>query len=238
LAAYRSTNVNATIALANAAAARRVKRFIFLSSIKAVNESSAPGRPLRPEDPPSPSDPYGISKLEAERALLAVGARNGLEIVIVRPPLVYGPGVRANFLSMSRWIALGIPLPLGGLTENRRSFVALDNLLDLIVRCLWHPASPFTTFHVSDGEDLSTAELLRRTALAMGRSPRLLPVPVTWLARGASLLRQSDRWRRLGGTLQVDITQTRERLGWTPTVSIEEGLRRAVGGSARPSVCR
>lgn len=233
VAAYRGVNVDGSLALARAAAERGVRRFVFLSSIKAVGEWTAPGHPLRAADAPVPVDPYGISKLEAERALATLAAEAGLELVVLRPPLVYGPGVRANFLAMATWLARGVPLPLGGITANRRSFVALDNLLDLIVRCLRHPAAPGGTFHVSDGEDLSTTELLRRTAAAMGRPARLLPVPATWLARGAQLIGRPDLWQRLGGTLQVDIQDTRERLGWHPPLGVDEGLRRAVRQLAR-----
>lgn len=228
VAAYRGVNVDGSLALARAAAERGVQRFVFLSSIKAVGEWTAPGHPLRAADVPAPVDPYGISKFEAERALATLAAEAGLELVVLRPPLVYGPGVRANFLAMATWLARGVPLPLGGITANRRSFVALDNLLDLIVRCLRHPAAPGGTFHVSDGEDLSTTELLRRTAAAMGRPARLVPVPARWLARGAQLVGRPDLWQRLGGTLQVDIQDTLKRLGWHPPISVDEGLRRAV----------
>ena len=228
IAAFRGANVYGSLALARASANRGVQRFVFLSSIKAVGEWTEPGHPFRATDEPAPVDPYGISKLEAERALATLAAVTGLELVVLRPPLVYGPGVRANFLAMATLLARGVPLPLGGMTTNRRSFVALDNLLDLIVRCLLHPAAPGGTFHVSDGEDLSTTELLRRTAAAMGRPARLLPIPAKWLARGAQLVGRPDLWQRLGGTLQVDIQYTIERLGWHAPIGVDEGLRRAV----------
>ena len=230
LAAYRAANVEGSVALAEQAAAANVRRFIFISSIKVNGEGSALGRPYRAIDRPAPVDPYGISKLEAEQALQALASTSALELVIIRPPLVYGPGVKANFLSMARWIARGVPMPFGGMNGNRRSFVALANLVDLIVTCLKHPDAAGQVFLVSDGEDLSTRELLRRTARALGVSSRLLPVPSSILALGASALGRRDLWQRLGGTLQVDITPTRERLGWAPPVTVDAGLRAAVEG--------
>ncbi len=235
---YRRVNVDGSVALARAAAAQGTKRFIFISSIKAAAEWSLPGRPLRVEDEPRPTDPYGISKLEAERALADIAAECNLELVIIRPPMVYGPAVRANFLSMVQWLARGIPLPFGGITDNRRSFVALDNLIDLIVRCLWHPAAVGNTFYVSDNQDLSTAELLRRTAFAMNRSARLVPVPASWLEQAARILGRSDLWIRLGGTLQLDISHTKDELSWNPPISVDEGLRRAVLGLGHHSQAR
>jgi nucleoside-diphosphate-sugar epimerase len=230
LAAYRAANVEGTVALAKQAAAAGVRRFVFISSIKVNGEGTIPGVPYRATDRPAPADPYGISKLEAEEALQALAATGAIELVIIRPPLVYGPGVKANFLSMARWIARGVPLPFGGVTANRRSFVALENLVDLIVTCLQHPAAVGQVFLVSDGEDLSTAELLRRTARALGVPSRLLPVPASLLVLGAKAIARQDLWNRLGGTLQVDSTPTRERLGWTPPITVDAGLRAAVAG--------
>ena len=230
LAAFRVANVEGSVALAKQAAAAGVRRFVFISSIKVNGEGTALGKPYRASDRPAPVDPYGISKLEAEQALQALAATGAIELVIIRPPLVYGPGVKANFLSMARWIARGVPLPFGGVNANRRSFVALTNLVDLIVTCLRHPASVGQVFLVSDGEDLSTGELLRRTARALGVSSRLLPLPSSILAFGAAALGRRDLWQRLGGTLQVDSTPTRERLGWTPPITVDAGLRAAVEG--------
>ena len=230
LAAFRVANVEGSVALAKQAAAAGVRRFVFISSIKVNGEGTALGKPYRASDRPAPVDPYGISKLEAEQALQALAATGAIELVIIRPPLVYGPGVKANFLSMARWIARGVPLPFGGVNANRRSFVALTNLVDLIVTCLKHPDAVGQVFLVSDGEDLSTGELLRRTARALGVSSRLLPLPSSILAFGAAALGRRDLWQRLGGTLQVDSTPTRERLGWTPPITVDAGLRAAVEG--------
>jgi len=228
LAAFRTANVDGSVALAKQAAAAGVRRLVFISSIKVNGEGTAAGRPYRASDVPAPRDPYGVSKYEAEQALQALTARSPLELVVIRPPLVYGPGVKANFLSMARWIARGVPLPFGGVNDNRRSFVALANLVDLIATCRLHPAAAGQVFLVSDGEDLSTSELLRRTARALGAAPRLLPVPAWMLAAGARALGRGDLWQRLGGTLQVDSTPTRERLGWAPPVSVDAGLLAAV----------
>ena len=175
-------------------------------------------------------DPYGVSKCEAEAGLRALAKEMGMEVVIIRPPLVYGPGVKANFLAMMRWLQRGVPLPLGGLTENRRSLVFLDNLIDLIVTCIDHPAAANQTFLVSDDEDLSTAALLRRMGDALGKPARLLPVPVWMLEAGVALIGKRDLSQRLCGNLQVDISKARELLGWSPPVSVDDGLRRVADG--------
>ena len=228
LAAYRIANVEGSVALAKQAAAAGVRRFVFISSIKVNGEETVVGKPFRASDPPAPVDPYAISKLEAEQALETLAARGLIELVIIRPPLVYGPGVKANFLSLARWIARGLPLPLGGVSANRRSFVALANLVDLIEICLKHPNAVGQVFLVSDGEDLSTSELLHRTARAIGVPSRLFFVPSPLLALAARALGLRDLWRRLSNTLQVDSTPTRERLGWRPTVTVDAGLLAAV----------
>ncbi|MBF7730530.1 SDR family oxidoreductase [Pseudomonas sp. N040] len=225
LAEFRQVNVEGTLSLARQAAAAGVKRFIFLSSIKVNGEQSLPGRPFRPEDEPAPADPYGVSKLEAEQGLRALAAQTGMQVVIIRPVLVYGPGVKANFESLLRWLQQGLPLPLGAI-HNQRSLVALDNLVDLLVTCIEHPAAANQTLLVSDGEDLSTSELLRRLAAALGRPARLLPVPGWILAAGAAMLGRRALGRRLCCSLQVDIGKTRQLLGWSPPVSVDEGLRR------------
>ena len=186
LAEFRKVNVDGTLNLARQAVGAGVKRFIFISSIKVNGESTAPGKPYSAESQPAPVDPYGISKLEAEQALRELAAETGMEVVIIRPPLVYGPGVKANFLSMMRWLSKGIPLPLGAI-QNRRSLVALDNLVDLIATCVEHPAAANQTFMVSDGEDLSTRQLLRRMGGALGRPARLVPIPAWLLEAGVSL---------------------------------------------------
>lgn len=226
LAEFRRINVEATLQLARQSAAAGVRRFVYVSSIKVNGEATAPGRPFRADDTPQPVDPYGISKHEAEQALRELSTATGMELVVVRPPLVYGPGVRANFRSMMSWLRRGIPLPLGAI-DNRRSLVALDNLCDLIVTCLQHPAAANQTFLAGDGEDVSTAELLRRLGHAMGHPARLLPVPASLLQAGFSLLGKGDVARRLCGSLQVDIGPTCALLGWRPPIGLDEGLRRA-----------
>jgi nucleoside-diphosphate-sugar epimerase len=230
LSAFRAVNVDGTLALARQAAAAGVRRFVFLSSIKVHGEASAPGRPFTADDPPAPIDPYAISKAEAEDGLRTLAAATGLELVIIRPPLVYGPGVKANFEHMMRWLARGVPLPFGALDANRRSLVAIDNLVDLIRTCIDHPAAANQAFLLSDGEDLSTTALLRRLAAAMGAPSRLLPVPAGALMAASRLLGRQDTMQRLCANLQVDMTQTRQRLGWRPPIDVDEGLRRAAAG--------
>lgn len=225
LAAYRRSNVEGTLQLAQAAVAAGCKQFIFLSSIKVNGERTEPGQPFSASTPPAPRDPYGQSKLEAEQALLALAEQTGMSVTIIRPVLVYGPGVRANFRSMMQWLQRGIPLPLGAV-RNQRSLVALDNLVDLIITCIDHPAARNQTFLVSDGEDLSTTDLLRRTSNALGCRACLLPVPDRLMQIGARLLGKGGVAQRLFGSLQVDITHTRSTLDWQPPVSVDEALRR------------
>ena len=229
LTAYRKVNVEGTVALARQAAQAGVRRFVFVSSIKVNGEATRPGHPFCADDASSPLDPYGLSKLEAEQCLLQLSAETGMDMVIVRPPLIYGPGVKANFASMMRWVARGVPLPLGCI-HNARSMVALDNLLDLLITCLRHPAAAGQTFLVSDGEDVSTTELLRRLAGAMNKKAILLPVPATWLEFGAALIGKRGVTQRLCGSLQVDIEKTRRLLGWSPPLSLDQGLKKAVEG--------
>lgn len=230
LARFRHVNVAGTLNLAAQAAAAGVRRFVFVSSVKVNGEGTMEHRPFTASDAPAPQDPYGISKDEAEQGLRQIAQDTGMEVVIVRPPLVYGPGVKANFASLMRALQYGLPLPLGAVTQNRRSLVALDNLVDLLLTCVDHPAAANQTFLVSDGEDLSTAELLRRMGLAMGRRARLLPVPPALLKLGAMALGKADMVQRLLGSLQVDITHTHQTLGWTPPIGVDEGLRRAAEG--------
>lgn len=228
--AYRAVNVDGTLCLARQSAVAGVRRFVFLSSIKVNGEETKLGRAFAAGDAPSPQDAYALSKAEAEAGLRALAAETGMEVVIVRPPLIYGPGVKANFLSLMRALRRGVPLPLGAVENNRRSLVALDNLVDLIVTCIDHPAAANQTFLVSDGEDLSTAGLLRRLAAAMGVPARLLPVPVSLLQGATAVLGKGEMMRRLCGNLQVDIEETRSVLGWRPPVNVDEGLRRAAEG--------
>jgi len=224
LTQYRQVNVEGSLNLARQAAAAKVKRLVFISSIKVNGESTQPGRPFKSDDQPNPEDAYGVSKWEAEIGLKQLSADTGMEIVIIRPPLVYGSGVKANFHRMMRWVDRGIPLPLGGI-DNRRSLIALENLLDLIVTCIEHPSAANQTLLASDGEDLSTTELLQHIGEALGRPARLFPVPVGLLSFTAELLGKQAITERLLGSLQVDITRTCELLRWQPPISPGEGLR-------------
>jgi nucleoside-diphosphate-sugar epimerase len=223
LAEFRRVNVAGTLNLARQAAAAGVHRFVCLSSVKVNGECGA----YVEADPPAPEDAYAISKHEAELGLRRIAAETGMKTVIIRAPLVYGAGVRANFQALMRAVHRGIPLPLGAI-HNRRSLVALDNLVDFILICIEQPAADNETFLVSDGEDLSTPDLIRRLARAMGRPARLIPVPASVLMGAAALLGKRDVARRLLGSLTVDITKARHRLAWVPPVSVDEGLRRAV----------
>lgn len=222
IAAFRAVNVAATENLACQAARLGVRRFVFVSSIK-VNGESTGGVPFRASDAPAPLDAYGQSKLEAEQALHTISAETGLEVVVVRPPLVYGPGVGANFQRLMQLMKAGVPLPLGAV-RNRRSLVALDNLVDMLMVCAHHPAAVGRTFLVSDDHDVATPELIRMLAAAMGTRARLLPVPARLLAAGAGMLGKSAAADRVLSSLQVDIEQTRSMLGWKPVVSMEAAI--------------
>jgi nucleoside-diphosphate-sugar epimerase len=222
---FRQVNVDGTLKLARQAADAGIQRFVFVSSIKANGEQTALGQPYTPEDQPAPEDPYGLSKLEAEQGLRELASETGMEVVIIRPPLVYGPGVKGNFASMIRLVEKGLPLPLGAI-HNKRSLVALDNLVDLIITCIDHPAAANQVFLAGDGEDLSTTELLRAVASAMGKPSRLVPVPSGLLMAGATMLNKKAMAKRLLGSLQVDISKAQNLLGWEPPLSVEEGLKR------------
>jgi len=225
LAEFRASNLDLTVDLAQQAARAGVRRFVFISSVKVNGEETAPGTAYTAADVPLPQDPYGVSKMEAEQALARISAQTGLEVVVIRPPLVYGPGVRANFGALLNAVARGIPLPLGGI-HNRRSLVALDNLVDLIVTCIHHPKAAGQVWMVSDGDDLSTPDLIRRMARVMGRPPRLIDVPVGILEKIGILTGKSHAMQRLCSNLQVDISETKAVLGWQPPISVDEGLRR------------
>ena len=227
LAAFRAINVEGTLNLARQAAAAGLKRFVFISSVKVNGEATPPCQSFTEVDPASPRDFYGQSKYEAERGLYQLSADTGMEVVIIRPPLVYGPGVKANLASLKTAVERGWPLPLGAV-HNQRSLVALDNLVDFIVTCINHPNAANQTFLVSDGQDLSTTELVRGLAQAAGGPVRLLPVPVWALRTVASLLGKGDIVQRLCCNLQVDISKARGVLGWVPPISVEEGLRRTM----------
>lgn len=227
LAEFRRVNVDGTLNLAKQAASAGVRRFIFISSIKVNGERTARGHSFTADDAPFPEDAYGQSKAEAEFGLKEIAVETGMELTIIRPPLVYGPGVKGNFSSLLRWVTRGVPLPLGAVTDNRRSLVALDNLVDLILTCVDHPKAANQTFLVSDGEDLSTADLLRRIGKSLNRPARLIPVPVSILIIASRLLGKSSIAQRILGSLQVDISKTCTLLNWNPPVSVDEGLRRA-----------
>jgi len=229
---FRRVNVHGALNLARQAAAAGVRRFIFVSSI-GVNGAGTPiGKPFSEIDPPEPHNAYALSKWEAEQGLWNISGESGIEVVIVRPPLVYGFNAPGNFGSLMRWLQRGVPLPLGAIS-NQRSLVALDNLVDLIITCLTHPAAANQTFLVSDGEDVSTTELLRRMGQAMGCPARLIPVPAGILKLAAALVGKRDMAQRLCGSLQVDIEKTRTLLGWTPPLTLDQGLKKAAEGLAR-----
>lgn len=229
---FREANTDLTLALARSAAAAGVKRFVFVSSI-GVNGLTSGEEPFGPEAEPNPQTPYAISKYEAELGLHAISQETGLEVVVVRPPLVYGAGAPGNFRALVAMLRRGWPLPLGAVTMNRRSYVALPNLVDLLVTVCDHPAAANQVFLVSDGEDISTADLLRRLGAAMGRPARLWPVPIELLRLAAIVLRRQDLALRLLADLRVDIAKTRRLLSWSPVVSVEDGLNMAVKGTAQ-----
>ena len=222
LGEFRRVNVAGSLTLARQAAAAGVARFVFVSSVKVHGERGV----FTEAAPLAPVDPYGISKSEAESGLHRIACETRMELVIIRSPLVYGPGVKANFRALMRAVARGLPLPLGAI-HNHRSLAALDNLVDFVLTCIKHPAAANETFLVSDGEDLSTTDLIRRLARALGQPARLIPVPASILMAGATMLGKRDMAQRLLGSLQVDISKARQLLGWVPPLSVDEGLRRA-----------
>ncbi|MBU3564455.1 SDR family oxidoreductase [Polynucleobacter sp. MWH-HuK1] len=225
---FRKVNTLGTLNLGKQAAQAGVRRFVFVSSIKVNGELTNGSLHFACDDDPAPEDGYGVSKAEAEAGLWRLAQETGMEVVIIRPPLVYGPGVKGNFASLLAWVRRGLPLPLGAITQNRRSFVALDNLVDLILTCIDHPKAANQIFLVSDGEDLSTTELLQRIGNAMNRPIHLLPVPAGLLVFLAGFWGRRAVIQRLLGSLKVDMGKTCELLEWRPPVSVDEGLRRAV----------
>ncbi|MDQ2078346.1 SDR family oxidoreductase [Marinimicrobium sp. ABcell2] len=227
LAESLRVNRDATLRLARQAATEGVKRFVFISTAKVHGEASEPGRAFTEQDAPAPEDPYAVSKYEAEKGLRELGLRYGMDIVIVRPPLVYGPGVKANFKAMMHWVRRGVPLPLGAV-NNSRSLVSLDNLVDLIALCLRHPAAANQVFLAADGEDVSTTELLRLLAQSMDKSARLIPVPVGVLLGAGKLLGKEPVLRRLCGNFQVRPDNARRLLNWQAPLSLQAGLERTV----------
>ena len=220
--AYRRVNTEGTLNLARQAVAAGVKRFVFVSTIKVNGEGG--DSVYSEDDTPCPMDSYAISKWEAEKGLVSISETTGMEVVIIRPPLVYGPEVKANFLSMMQWLYRGIPLPLGAI-HNKRSLLALGNLVDLVTRCMTHPAAANQLFLASDGDDLSTSELLVRTASAIGVEARLIGIPERWVEIVAARMGKRDLSRRLCGSLQVSISKAQTVLGWSPPIPVDEGLR-------------
>ena len=232
LTEYRAVNVQGTLNFARQAAAAGVKRFVFLSSVKVNGESTDGWVQFARDDEPAPEDAYGLSKWEAEQGLWQIAYQTGMEVIVVRPPLVYGPGVKGNFARLLKLVHSGVPLPLAAV-NNRRSFIGLDNLVDLLIHCVDHPKAAGQTLLVSDNHDLSTPELLRMIANAMERPARLFPMPVPLLRLAGRALGRLNEVDRLVGSLQVDSSRTRSLLDWTPPVSVEEGIRRMVMGTAK-----
>ena len=222
LAEFRRVNRDGTAALARRAAAAGVRRFVFISSI-GVNGAQTFAEPFRAEDTPAPHSPYAVSKYEAEAELARVASESDLEVVRIRPPLVHGPGAPGNFAALLRAVDRGLPLPLGAI-HNRRSFVAIGNLVDLIVLALHHPAAPTRVWLVSDDEDLSTPELIRGMARALGRPARLVPVPSGWLRLALRLAGRADTGQRLCASLVLDVADTRRLLGWQPRIGVQAAL--------------
>jgi nucleoside-diphosphate-sugar epimerase len=251
LATFKLVNIAGTERLARQAAEAGVKRLVYISSVKVngertgdnpqiaqitrIRKKKAGVRGQRSElkevfsegDVPEPRDPYAVSKWEAEQGLVAIAEETGLEVVIIRPPLVYGPGVKANFRLLMKWVRIGVPLPLGAV-NNKRSFVALDNLVSFIIHCIDHPKAANEVFLISDGEDVSTTELLQKMARAFGKRSFLLPVPVGLMTFVACLLGKRNVTDRLFGSLQVDSSKARDLLGWEPVVSMDEAVLRSL----------
>jgi len=225
LALYRATNTDGTLNLARQAVEAGVKRFVFISTIKVNGEGR--DTPYRETDAAAPEDAYAISKWEAEQGLQRIAQETGLEVAILRPPLAYGPGVKANFLRLMRMVEHGFPLPLGAI-HNRRSLLYLGNFVDAIRLCVEHPAAAGQTFLLDDGVPVSTPELIRALARAMGRSTHLLAVPVGVLELAGALLGKRAAVARLTGSLFVDSTAIRSRLGWVPPYTLQQGLAATV----------
>tara|TARA_R110001592_G_scaffold255666_5_gene519415 strand:- start:932 stop:1876 length:945 start_codon:yes stop_codon:yes gene_type:complete len=228
LEAFREINVRGTLELAESAAKSGVKRFIFVSSIKVNGESTEEGRPFKFDDKHNPLDPYGLSKSEAETALFELGKKSGMEIVVIRPPLVFGEGVKANFAALLRLVGKGLPLPFRCITQNKRSMVSVYNLVDLIKTCIEHPNAANQVFLASDDNDFSTSEIVALMAKVQGKRNFALPVPVWCFDLAAKLLNKQDVVNRLSGSLQLDIEHTKHTLNWKPPYSVEHGFRLAV----------
>ena len=225
--AYQKINVEETLNLATQAASFGVKRFIFLSSIKVNGEKTLRSESFKHNDIAMPEDAYGVSKLEAEKVLRELSDRTGLEIVIIRAPLVYGEGVKGNFLRLLNLTNKKIPLPFARI-NNIRSLVGLDNLIDLIICCIDHPKAAGQIFLISDNESISTPELIKRIGAAMGKSTRLFPVPLSIFKLLGRLMGKSYEVDKLLGSLMVDSSHTRQILGWKPILSLDDGLNKTV----------
>ncbi len=224
LSEFRRTNAAGTEHLARCAAAAGVKRLVYVSSIKVNGEETENGHRYSEQDIPAPQDPYGISKWEAEQAVQRVAQETGLEVVIVRPPLIYGAEVKGNFIQMMKVVARGIPLPLAAL-HNQRDLLYVGNLADALIACATHPAAVGQTYVLCDGEPVSTSELLQRLARALGVSPRLFPFPTSVLELAGKLSGKSDQVDRLLGSLQIDSAKIRRELNWTPPFTMQQGLQ-------------
>jgi nucleoside-diphosphate-sugar epimerase len=223
LAKFREINTDATVIFANLAAEAGVNRFIYLSSIGVNGNKSS--QPFTEQDDPKPHNAYAISKHEAENGLLALAKESKMQVVIIRPPLVYGPNAPGNFATLIKWIYKGVPLPFGAI-DNQRSFVALENLISFIIYCIDHPKAANEVFLISDGEDVSTTELLRKVAKALGKKPWLIPIPMIWMIFAAKLVGKNNIASQLFGSLQVDSTKARAVLGWKPVISMDAQLKK------------
>ena len=224
LEAFREVNVRGTLQLAQAAAKSGVKRFIFVSSIKVNGESTTGSLPYQSSDTPNPEDPYGISKAEAEEGLKKLAEKTGMDVVIIRPPLVYGPGVKANFAAMLKLASTGVPLPFGCIKNNQRSMVYVENLISLVIECINNINAANQTFLISDDDDLSTKAFVQGLSKALGKSSFMLPVPYTVFSLAGKVLGKSAIIDRLCGSLQVDINHTKNTLNWQPPYSVEQGF--------------
>ena len=224
---YRDSNLRSTLNLANQAVTSGVKRFIFISSVKVLGEKTIDGVKFSPHSPYAPVDPYSISKMEAEIGLKKIAESSNLEVIIIRPPIVYGPGVKANFLRMLKLIQLGVPLPFGDL-NNKRSMVFIDNLTDFVIICIFHKNADNKIFMVSDGHDISVSTLFKKLGIYLDSRPILIPIPASVLLFLTKLGVLKSSLPRLAEGLEVDVTKTMEILDWTPNFSVDEGLRKTV----------